>query len=1859
MCTMFLGGRLDDSPNSERSPCSNKIRIIILKHLSKSKSAANTFPDWLRIVFESLFGEESSESLKQGGATFLKWVCQESSIEQLTSSGPVLLQGLKKLLGLNLDNSNKRVKVDIARGKDSIRMDLYSTLAILATRSPKLFQNDSSYLVQLFDILNNETQIARSNVQEAIYATGMALFKLENQDKSFEKNVFDILENTLLTSSLVPAKLTALRLLSDGPLFSNTRARFIGILGTCDIDPQTRNQAQSTLEMSMQSLGVTIPSSFNSKNTSSGNASFITNYSNTLPNVWEWIGAAYTFATTGNTSSLSKTTGTMDDTEYHHLYTQNQEDTNLQIKNQHIDTIAISNLIKFTIALLVLQGLCLISQPRNFDTLLKDHSSQVEQILGPETQLESMDAVKKLVLLDTATVDYSELLKSPIVKLGFYALLNNKLTPDVNLELLKSLYKLTILAMNSLVKTKDSDDGIHAFKHKESTLAGCSTLLQTICNLGPQTINNIILGEHDIIYDLVKNLKAIRLKSIVSGAYASIVTTSWLDIAALDPNSNFSNVDETFLKQTTTRIIELVDNIHKRVCDKPKSAITSLTFKEKECSNDLASELIFVSYSISRINAALDKSSVSAIENQEKLSQIRLSVVESRNKIYDAILVLMTRSQQLLSKKNSLTSISSEDTLILHSICIASRELFLFNSFEVKKTPTEQKSLEKQVLDPNQLLDIILSIVKGGLYNFVDLRYFIKAISGIVTGYFNDSKDTTVESISKDSFDLTVLKKLREFTLMEKVILKRFDSQIIISEIVPLILWKWDSLSSLELYCCSVYNNHSLKTLATNTAQQKNSSIWDWLMEHAIALMAKSHRATERLAAAAWIGNITLNCSSISQIQQYVVKMHRILCGLLIDKDEIVQSISGKSINLLYNITKLSSYRKEMSYSLVSIIGSRRPQTAADSGSSSSMRASANSILREQLLPSDLTDESSSTTSRTENLVAQSSNTNRNRASLTNTYNLKTPFALTYRAILDLATDVGSSELFYQLIVLAGQGIQGTISFGPPNYSSKLVHEALDQCTPYIDKLVPKLFLRCFDTSTHIAKTMNYIWTSLFNTQSPNSLYSTNPGHVNYPTCSTIIAERWDEVFEECISSMPRGDWKMRASSCATISYSLSFSNQLPITAKHLGSLWKIGFRLLDDIKDDVRVQALSMCNIMASTTLGMLDLEKNNEFESSNKIPSLTSLDNVDAITDIIFPLVLDTGLSSPAEEVRAFTISFLEKLTRHPSSKKYSGVLIIKLLESLSDMENQAMNFISQNAANWNISSNDLDSFRLGATKSSPVMTMIERSVQQLDESQMPSFTSQLCNVILHGIGLPTRAGAARLVVNLTTAHSNLILPYSLQIMKAILTVLTKSSGVESQAWASAIAFLSTHIPEKSFEKLLNRLYKTYLVDEDHESKYTSVLTLFHISKRAFGLMKHNGKILALLYLGMQDNDKKIGQMCKESWLHLTDGLTPTEIQKRYSKLIVSLAINTLESSNWAFIIQGAKTLAEIANLSLFSENVFNLLEHTSSSLNNTRGNTKSRKTDYKKYYERNLAQITDNDIEFVRNLLEAIQPLCKASLGRSWAGKEEVISSLSTVAISCQPVILSPESMQLDDSDSKTTLTDLINVFTKCIASKDIKYKRASITQFSRMMKFYNADCFDNLYPILLELIQPLDSKPGSIEDVDAPKPLLLALQASVLASIGDLLPVNNRIKYTQADKILDAVEMIVSGGVWNVKLAAINLSLLLVENITSKLDGESEQDHLELISFVLSENFSSKIQNIMNLSFLEEKYSSARLSAVKLAHLLLEFLKNENDIADHLKDTKLKIITSAKEILTRGKSDIDTNIKIESSRVLALF
>nr|XP_054507569.1 proteasome adapter and scaffold protein ECM29 isoform X5 [Agelaius phoeniceus] len=502
------------------------------------------------------------------------------------------------------------------------------------------------------------------------------------------------------------------------------------------------------------------------------------------------------------------------------------------------------------------------------------------------------------------------------------------------------------------------------------------------------------------------------------------------------------------------------------------------------------------------------------------------------------------------------------------------------------------------------------------------------------------------------------------------------------------------------------------------------------------------------------------------------------------------------------------------------------------------------------------------------------------------------------------------------------------------------------------------------------------------------------------------------EILEDLISNLTSSLWRIRESSCLALN-DLLRGRPLDDVIDKLPEIWEVLFRVQDDIKETVRKAAELALKTLSKVCVKMCDPSKGAAGQKT---------------IAVLLPCLLDKGIVSTVAEVRSLSINTLVKISKSAGSmlKPHAPKLIPALLESLSVLEPQVLNYLSFSATDQEKTA--MDSARLSAVKSSPMMETINMSLQYLDVSVLGELVPRLCELIKSGVGLGTKGGCASVIVSLTTQCPQDLTPYSGKLMSALLSGLTDRNSVVQKSFAFAMGHLVRTSRDSSTEKLLHKLTSWYMEKEEPVYRAGCALTVHAMGRYSPDVLKNHAKqVLPLAFLGMHEvpeeekGEKENSTLWTEVWQENVPG-TQGGI-RLYLQELISITQKALQSQSWKMKAQGAAAMASIAK------------------------------------------QTTSLVPPHLGMVLSA---LLQGLPGRTWNGKEELLKAIASVVSAC--------SAELQKSvPGQPTIPDVVQALLKECRKENLKYKMVALRCAAGVLQATKEDRFQELADIIFPMIK----------------------------------------------------------------------------------------------------------------------------------------------------------------------------------------
>lgn len=195
---LYLGST-EGPAETQREPANTKLRLKMLPYMSKARKSAVLWPSSMKVLFDSLYGQNTNARLKSLALSFCSVIIQQVNVNQLSVVANILLtSALMKLIA--------ETGVEA-----SLRQQAYVIVGQLISKVPSIIKNDLSLLQSLFSALSEEEDNdVRMSVREALF-TIVGAFKTDDT----QQDLLMALLTTQIESNYPSARLVAVRYLAS------------------------------------------------------------------------------------------------------------------------------------------------------------------------------------------------------------------------------------------------------------------------------------------------------------------------------------------------------------------------------------------------------------------------------------------------------------------------------------------------------------------------------------------------------------------------------------------------------------------------------------------------------------------------------------------------------------------------------------------------------------------------------------------------------------------------------------------------------------------------------------------------------------------------------------------------------------------------------------------------------------------------------------------------------------------------------------------------------------------------------------------------------------------------------------------------------------------------------------------------------------------------------------------------------------------------------------------------------------------------------------------------------------------------------------------------------------------------------------------------------------------------------------------------------------------------------------------------------------------------------------------------------------------------------------------------------------
>uniref|UniRef100_A0A3B6MN47 Ecm29 proteasome adaptor and scaffold n=1 Tax=Triticum aestivum TaxID=4565 RepID=A0A3B6MN47_WHEAT len=594
----------------------------------------------------------------------------------------------------------------------------------------------------------------------------------------------------------------------------------------------------------------------------------------------------------------------------------------------------------------------------------------------------------------------------------------------------------------------------------------------------------------------------------------------------------------------------------------------------------------------------------------------------------------------------------------------------------------------------------------------------------------------------------------------------------------------------------------------------------------------------------------------------------------------------------------------------------------------------------------------------------------------------------TYKELCSLANEMGQPDLIYKFMDLANYQAALNSKRGAAFGFSKIAKQAGEALQPHLHTLIPRLVRYQYDPDKNIQDSMGHIW----------KLIVSDP--------KKAIDEHYDVIVEDLLVQSGSRLWRSREASCLALADIIQ-GRRYSQVSKHLIKIWTTTFRAMDDIKETVRNAGDSLCRAVSSLTVRLCDV-------------SLTTASDAKETMNIVLPFLLSEGILSKVASVQKASINLVMKLAKGAgiALRPHLSELVSCMLECLSSLEDQRLNYVEMHAGNAGIQTEKLDSLRVAVAKDSPMWETLDICIEVVDTNSLELLIPRLAQMVRSAVGLNTRVGVASFITLLVQKVMINIKPYTAMLLKLLYTaVLEERSTAAKRAFASSCAAVLKYASQSQAQKLIEDTASLHLGEKSSQLS-GAVLIKSYLSNAADVISGYNAVVIPVIFSSRFDDDKETSALYGELWEDIPSSERVT--LQLYLPEIVSLLCDCMSSSSWAGKRKSAKATKSLCDA---------LGEPVSAHHHNI------------------------------------LKSLLKELPGRFWEGKDAVLDALASLCLCCHAAIT---------ADEPTMPSVILNAVCAACSRKPKLYREAAFSCLQQVITaFKDPGFFNSVFPMLYEV------------------------------------------------------------------------------------------------------------------------------------------------------------------------------------------
>lgn len=517
------------------------------------------------------------------------------------------------------------------------------------------------------------------------------------------------------------------------------------------------------------------------------------------------------------------------------------------------------------------------------------------------------------------------------------------------------------------------------------------------------------------------------------------------------------------------------------------------------------------------------------------------------------------------------------------------------------------------------------------------------------------------------------------------------------------------------------------------------------------------------------------------------------------------------------------------------------------------------------------------------------------------------------------------------------------------------------------------------------------------------------------PSTIKALEQYHTEILDDIRNNLTNNEWRVRISCCNALSDLLRANVNINLEL-YAPELWMKLFRVMDDIHEGTRLAATNTTKVLSKVCIRHCESSYGKAGEN---------------LLQAILPPLLDIGILHTVDTVRAVSLQTVSQLVTSAGNLLKPALvnLIPALLSAIGESENPNLSYLSNAYGTTSEAQDAIDALRTSVAKGHHGTETISKCIQYIDAPILKDLMPKVIELIKCSVGFGTKIACSHFLILLSTSLKQEITPYAGKLLSVLIHGLSDRNAAVRRNNAIAIGHVVGSAKKSSLQKLFNTLNTCYMENEDDSIRSGIGQALQSINNHNQELLRNYFNIIIpLIFFAMHAEKTQVNENTVALWTELWNDITPgteTGIRQNLNAITTTLS-GALESASWNTKVQAANAINTVAA---------------------------------------KLGSGVDVD---ARNTL--LKVLTDGLRGRTWNGKEKLLSALATLASN------SKETLNEDEKLKEIIIETLYRESKK----EAVEYRQHALQGFCTVLHELDIDKFTEVYNIAQEILTKLSNK-----------------------------------------------------------------------------------------------------------------------------------------------------------------------------------